>query len=40
MSDSDTTCKAVGFSASIELSEFLVSLEIVDDLFFILKRKA
>ncbi|CAH1724767.1 unnamed protein product [Aphis gossypii] len=33
MSDSETACKAVGFSASIKRSEFLISLEIVANLF-------
>lgn len=33
MPDSETTCKAVTFSASIKRSEFLISLEIVANLF-------
>jgi len=33
MPDSETACKSIGFSASIKRSEFLISLEIVANLF-------
>jgi len=33
MPDSETACKSIGFRASIKRSEFLISLEIVANLF-------